>query len=107
MVEICFWVESVKNALKTKNCLSLNERTRRVNVQYEQTPFVNRETDGMLKQENRKADGRLVFLVSIFHTFGALRKEYSLDFLFLLYQDKRKRKNYGTGSARLGYMHNK
>ena len=40
------------------------------------------------------------FLFSIACTIGALRKEYSLDFLFLLYQDKRK--NYGTGSVRLG-----
>ena len=60
---ILFSEERVKNALKTKNCLSMNERTRRVNVQYEQTPFVNRETDGVLKRENRKADGMPVFFV--------------------------------------------
>ncbi len=38
----------------------MSERTRRVNVWDEQTPFVNRETDGMLKGANRKAGGGII-----------------------------------------------
>jgi len=36
----------------------MNEQSHRGKVLDEQIPFVNRETDGMLKQENRKASER-------------------------------------------------
>ncbi len=35
----------------------MNERTHRVKAQYEQTLFVNRKTDGMLKRENHEVGG--------------------------------------------------
>ena len=35
----------------------MSECPHRVKVRDEQTPFVNCETDGLLKRENRKADG--------------------------------------------------
>ena len=37
-----------------------------VNVQYEQTQFVNRETDGSAKRENREAGGEEGFCRSYF-----------------------------------------
>jgi len=37
---------SVEATTSLGNLFYMNERTRRVNVQYKQTKFVNRETDG-------------------------------------------------------------